>query len=75
MATKVEIEAFLAGVMKTMIPDINPDKPLMLCIRCDSRYTLPLEYEKCNEQLRDYCPNCVIDVSEEHFSRKDRHDN
>jgi hypothetical protein len=47
------------------------DKPFMICIRCNSKYTLPLKYEECNPVYRDYCPLCMESVLWEHASLKD----
>jgi hypothetical protein len=43
---------------------------LFVCIRCNSKYTLPLPYEECNPVYRDYCPLCMESVLWEHAYKR-----
>lgn len=66
METEITAEQFYERLAKLQEeksnPKVSPEHPLMICIKCDSRYTLPLLYEKCNTKTRDLCPNCIIDL-------------
>jgi hypothetical protein len=73
METEITAEQFYERLNKIqedkVNPNISPDNPLMICIRCNGRYTLPLPYDECNPQFRDYCPDCIIDVYERELNR------
>lgn len=69
-------EEMFNGVMSKMEANYNPKvdekHPLMLCIACNSKYTLPMAYEECAKEFRDYCPNCVISALEEQIEAQER---
>lgn len=73
METEITAEQFYERLAKLQEdksnPNISPENPLMICTRCNARYTLPLPYEKCNPQFRDLCPDCIITTYEYELNR------
>lgn len=47
------------------------DTPILMCVRCDALYRLPIDYNDCNEIWRDLCPSCLISKYEEELEKMD----